>query len=340
METIKMTQKPSTQATALERAIPPQCTEIRIRGKTIAVPSVRIRGRSVIVTGKWLKIAAVEDEDCLEGEVVDTPDIFVSELKRSSLQADLFTFQQKPEAIKSEYPYHTEVDNAAIIPIKDYTQWWEGLPQETRRNVRKAAKSGVEVKAVPYDDALVRGIVDIYNETPIRQGKKFWHYGKSFEAVKKETSTYLERSEFVGAYVENELIGFVKMLYVDSRATIIHILSKEQHAEKKPTNALIAKAVEICAQKGMTAFQYCKYVYGGNEGSSLTEFKRRNGFERVDYPRYYVPLSGTGKLVLKLKLHHGIFHLLPETMLSSLRGLRKRILAVLCRPNLATVKSE
>jgi len=335
-----MTTEPSAQLSDMEPIISPQFTEIRVQGMTVVVPSTRVQGRTIIVTGKWVKVASVEDESCLEGDVVDNPDLFLTQLKQGPLKVDLFTFEQKPTSTKPRYRYHMEWDNAAIIPITDYAHWWESLPQETRRNVRKAAKLGVDVKAVQFDDELVRGIVDIYNETPIRQGQRFWHYGKSFEAVKKEKATYLERSEFIGAYFAGALIGFIKLLYVDKCATVFHILSKEQHADKRPTNALIAKAVEVCAAKGMTSLQYCKYVYGKNETSPLTEFKRRNGFERVLYPRYFVPLSTKGKLVLKLKLHHGLVHLLPQRVLVALRGFRRMVLENLSRTNSGTSKPQ
>ena len=36
--------------------------------------------------------------------------------------------------------------------------------------MRRAEKRGVVVREVPFDDDLVRGIVEIYDETPIRQG--------------------------------------------------------------------------------------------------------------------------------------------------------------------------
>jgi hypothetical protein len=337
---VKMTQEPFVQVAGSERESSAQFTEIRVRGKTVKVPSTRIQGRTIIVKGKWLKQAAVKDEDCIECDVVDNPEQFVAQIKEGPLKVDLFTFAQQSTSAQPEYSYHIEWDNAAIIPIRDYASWWEKLPQETRRNVRKATKCGVDVKAAPFNDDLVRGIVDIYNETPMRQGKRFWHYGKSFETVRKETATYLERSEFIGAYHQEALIGFIKMVYVDKCARIIHILSMEQHANKRPTNALIAKAVEVCAEKGCTSLQYQKYIYGGNQASPLTEFKRRNGFEEVRYPRYYVPISTTGKLVLKLRLHHGFIHLLPKKVSVALRGMRNRVLEIMCRTPLAAAKSR
>ena len=111
------------------------------------------------------------------------------------------------------------------------------------------AASRSDCHAVNFDDQLVRGISDIYNETPIRQGRKFWHYGKSFEQVKAENATYPDRSEFIGAFFNGELIGFIKFVMVNNVARIMQIVSLEAHTDKRPTNALLAKAVEIAARK-------------------------------------------------------------------------------------------
>ena len=74
------------------------------------------------------------------------------------------------------------------------------MPQETRRNVRIAEKKDVVARVSPFDETLVRGIHGIYNETPLRQGKQFWHYGKDLETVKGENSSYLDRCTFLGAF--------------------------------------------------------------------------------------------------------------------------------------------
>src|SRR6202007_3187530 len=108
-----------------------------------------------------------------------------------------------------------------------------------------AEKRGVNVKIAQFDDEFVRGIQGIYNESPVRQGRRFWHFGKNFETVKRENATYLDRSDFIGAYFNDELIGFIKIVYVDCIATLMQILAKEEHHDGRPMNALLAKAVEL-----------------------------------------------------------------------------------------------
>src|SRR5260221_2853005 len=296
--------------------------ETRIKGKTFKVPSVQISSRTIIATGKWIKIAAVRDEELVEGEIVENPDSFVSDLKRSGLRADILTFAQKIGESAPKHPYFFEWDNAAVALTENFTAWWERLPQETRKNVRRAAKRGVTLRVVKFDDDLVKGIKAIYDETPVRQGMRFWHFGKDFEMVKMENGTYLERSEFIGAYFGQELIGLIKFVYTDRTARILQILSKNAHFDKRPMNALIAKAVEVCHEKGVLYLVYSKLRFGNKKTSQLAEFKLRNGFEEMLLPRYYVPLTLKGKIALKLGLHRGLLGILPPWLINFLLGLR------------------
>lgn len=300
-------------------------TEIRIAGKTLYAPSAEIGGRTIVVTGRWLRKAAIMDENLAEGRMVEAPRVFVEQLKRSRLQADLFTFCQKIPETTPKYPHYFEWENWAVVPTTNYDDWWEKrVPQETRKNVRRAAKRGVTVRQVSFDDELVRGIHGIYNETPIRQGRRFWHFGKDLETVKRESSTYLNRSEFLGAYFNDELIGFVKIVYVDQIATLLHILSKNAHQDKRPINALLAKAVEVCSQRETRFLVYGAYTYDGNTDSPLTEFKRRNGFEELKYPRYFLPLTAKGTVAVQLRLHKGVKAMIPRSMKDALRNWRSR----------------
>ena len=120
-----------------------------------------------------------------------------------------------------------------------------------------------------------------------------------------------------GAYFEDELIGFTRLICVVGMASIIQVLSKMKHFDKRPQNAMIAKAVEFCEQNGLSHLTYCNYVYNDPD-SSLTEFKRRSGFEQVLVPRYYVPLTPKGKIALKLGIHHGIVRRLPKGLVKQL----------------------
>ena len=298
--------------------------EIRVKGQPVVVPSVRIEGRNVITSGGLLKVAVVHDEELAEGELITDLASFMERLKGSGLGADILTFAQKLHEPEPRYKFYFEWDNLAVIPVNTYSNWLEKqVDTGVRRAIKKSVKEGISVRQVEFDAAFVEGIVKINNESPIRQGRPFWHYQKSFESMWEENSTYAERNVFLGAYLQGELIGYMRITLVDTTASIIQILSMMKHYDKRPANALVAKAVEVCAERGFHHLTYCNYTYNEVE-NSLTEFKRRSGFEKVLVPRYYIPLTSKGKLALKFGFHKGLKQSLPKPVRAQLLKLDRK----------------
>ncbi len=281
-----------------------------------SAPALAVDGHALVCDGTWLRIARVFDEVWHAAPVAD-PAPFLAALRTSDLGADLFTFAQALPDTRPRHPYQLSHDNLAVADTTDFARWWDRLPQESRKNTRKAAKRGIAIRPVAFDDTLVAGIKALYDETPIRQGRRFWHYGKDLATVRRENASYLERSRFIGAYRGEELIGFIKFVRVGRGARIMQILSLNAHYDKHPTNALLAAAVEDCAQQGAEHLIYGQYVYGRKRGSSVTEFKRRNGFHEALLPRYYLPLTWRGSVAIAGKLYRSLHELLPEPLVSA-----------------------
>lgn len=276
---------------------------------------MQIDDKEINITGNLIKTARIKDEWY---EDVDDPPFFIEKLKKSKLKADIFTFWQRLPETEPKYNYYKEWDSIAALPIKSFNYWFEKqIDCKTRNLVRKAKKKEVDIREVSFDDEFVKGLVSIFNETPIRQGKPFWHYGMDFDSVKQVFSRNIHREDIVGAYYNNELIGFIMLANAGKYAMLTQILSKIEHHDKSPNNALIAKAVEICEFKKLP---YLIYAYWPK--SSLADFKRNNAFEKIDLPRYYVPITLKGMLALKLRLHKGIVGILPEKVVSRLMDLR------------------
>lgn len=297
--------------------------EIRVRGRNTTVPSTRICDRTIIATGTWLKTANVKDEHFVEGELVPDLEQVITHLRQWDRKPDIFSFCQKITDPKPRYVYHTEWDDFAGIPITTYEDWFRNrIKKDVQKNVQRALRDGVVVRPVTYDDAFVQGIKKLYDETPIRQGKRFWHYGKSFDALKELHGTYCERAEYLGAYLGEELVGFIKMVYVQNFAKTMHVLGSNKHRRSHPTSALIAKAVEICADRKLSFFIYGEYNFPGKKATSLTEFKRRHGFVELKYPCYFIPLTAKGRLALQMKLHRGLQRHIPAPMTNTFLKVR------------------
>jgi hypothetical protein len=303
-------------------------TEISVKGRRIKVPSVVVDGKTIVATGGLLKVGRIHDEEWMENSTIDDIKSFLSNLAGTRLPVDVFSYTQPLHLLNqlnSGTPLHSDFQDLAVVPLTTFTSWWESLPQESRKNTRKAEKRGVVARVASFDDMLVRGIKSLYDETPVRQGRRFWHFGKDLETVRRENATFMDRSDFIAAYLDAELIGFIKIVYVGKVARIMQILSKSAHSDKKPTNLLLTKAIEACCNRGMTHFVYGQYYYGNKGHTPITEFKRRNGFERVLLPRYFVPITLKGRAAVSLRLHRGIQNLVPGSLANFILGVRARI---------------
>jgi hypothetical protein len=290
---------------------------IRPKGAPITVDAVKIRGQTYVITGRFVKTASLKNEWQAD---VERPDEVIAALQQSPLRIDLLKFWQRIPETAAKYPYYKEWRHVAAIPIIDYKHWWDKqVNPNTRRLIRKSEKSGVGIKEVTLDDQLVLGILGIFNESPIRRGKPFRHYGKDFETVKSEMSTDIADSIFIAAAYQNELIGFIKLVLTDNYAMVTMILDKQSHRDRSPVNGLIAKAVQICAERKIPFLTYTLWRIGGHG-----YFQERNGFERIAVPEYYVPLTVRGKLLLSLRMHEGLKGILPEQIVIWLLALRSK----------------
>ena len=284
---------------------------------------MRICGQEIRVEGHLLRIARLEAD---RYQFLDDPEAVLEGLRTCGTRIDLFTFMQRLPETMPKYDYPMEWDNLATLVISSFEHWWEmQIGYKARNKARQAAKKGVVIREVPFDDTLVKGIWEVYNESPVRQGRRFSHYGKDIDTVYREEATFLDSSIFIGAYLGESLIGFVKLVHDQTRsqAGLMNIVSMIRHRDKAPTNALVAQAVRSCAERGISYLVYSNFSYGNKERDTVRDFKERNAFQRVNLPRYYIPLTPIGHVALRLGIHKKISERIPEWMISKLRQVRK-----------------
>ena len=283
---------------------------------------VKICGKDIQIQGRLIRVAGLAADTY---EFLENPEPAIDALQACGARVDLFTFMQRLPDILPKYSYPMEWDNLATLPVSSFDHWWnEQIGFKARNKAKQAEKKGIKLKEVPFDDTLVKGIWEIYNECPVRRGKPFAHYGKDIERVRKEAGTFPDRSFFIGAFLGEKLIGFVKLICDETRtqAGLVHIISLIEHRDKAPTNALVAEAVRSCAARGIPYLVYSRFSDGNKQRDTLIEFKERNGFQRINLPRYYVPLTRTGRAAVRFGLHRSLADQIPEPVLAKLRELR------------------
>ena len=262
-----------------------------------------------LVVQKKVFVKIVSDRKEYEKNATPTKK-FIAKLRERGM--DIFTFIERKWSNMIPNPPHnwakTE-DNIALLKVATYDEWWKNIGKKTRNMVRKAEKSGVKTEVVGPSEKLAEGIWKIYNETPIRQERAFPHYGIQLQSVIGIISS-TQNCTYLGGYLQEELIGFIQLIYENNEARISQILALQKHLDKAVNNALVAKAVEFCANKKI------KWLMYGRMGNhpSLDKFKQSNGFSKFPLTRYYVPITGKGRIAVKMGLHREIKDALPQSI--------------------------
>jgi len=298
------------------------------QGKPVYLDAVTVGTTQVEIQGTLPRLAVIHNEWINSAH--DPAEI--TRVLRQERLADIFAFWELfPDgSARREFPMERVAISA--LPIKSHEEWLaRQIRKEVRKNIKKAARRGVEIRRVDFDDTLVSGMTRIFNEATVRQGRPFWHYGKTTEDVKEEMGQDLARSQFIGAYFEGELIGFYKLIIERCFAQPVMSLSMIRHRDKYADTALISEAVRFCAEHRL------RYMtYGEWRRDHHKEFLESHGFTRMLIPRYYFPLSYRGAVCLKLKTPKGLKEvarqLLPESVLSAALRLRSRWYQSALRP--------
>src|ERR1039458_951358 len=189
---------------------------------------IKVCGNEIRVQGWLLRTARLEAD---KYQFLDDPKEVLNGLRSCGKRIDLFTFMQKLPETAPKYAYPMEWDNLAVLRVSTFDDWWgKQIGFKARNKAKQAEKKGVTLREVPFDDALVKGIWEIYNECPVRQKRRFPHYGKNIESVRREEATFLDSSIFIGAFLGDKLIGFVKLVpdETGTQAGLMNIVRSEE----------------------------------------------------------------------------------------------------------------
>jgi hypothetical protein len=294
----------------------PFAKDTLIKGQPSQIECVTILNQTFTVSRGPLTILSLEDE--WYEDLLDPAAVIEATKSNRGFSPDVLTFWQRLPTIEPKFSYYHEWEEIAVLPTTSYDDWFNHqIKSRVRSQIRKSEKEGVLVREASFDDDFVRGMTAIFNEASIRQGRRFWHFGKDFETVKRQFSRYIHREHMIGAYYHDEMIGFIMLGNCGTFGLTGQIISSIKHRDKGTNNALIAKAVQVCESLGLS---HLVYLFWSDD--SLSEFKRRCGFEKTRVPRYYIPLTAKGKLGMKIGAHRGLKSMVPKQIKAPLKRLR------------------
>lgn len=262
-----------------------------------------------LISRKKFFFKTINDQDEYEKDIIPTRQ-FMDKL--GDRGADIFNFIERKWCYLIQNPSKSWAradDNVALLQVTNYDEWLKKIGKKTRNMIRKAEKSEIKTEVVEPDQSFLEGVWKIYNETPIRQERSFPYYGISLKTVIGSILSS-QNCTYIGAYSGKELAGFIQLVNGKNTVRISKILSLQAYRDRAVNNALVAKAAEVCAAKGV---QWIMYGRMGNH-PTLDEFKQNNGFTQFQLTRYYVPLTTKGRLAIKLGLYRDLKDSLPQSL--------------------------
>ena len=222
--------------------------------------------------------------------------------RAKALGADVFVFCDRPWLGESvQFPLTDRIE-VALLTFKTFDEWFAGLKKDTRNEIRKGEKRGVETKVIKELSASeAQEIVDLFRESPFREGRYFEGYHHwTLERVMESFKTNEEFISLASMY-EGKTVGVARTKFRGPVAVINNLLSSLPARRKVIgiSNSLLATQIKMLSDRGVNHLVYGKMgVLGG-----LDHFRTSNGFQSVMVDYNYVLLTQKAKAFAKLKIY-------------------------------------
>ncbi|HZY46794.1 MAG TPA: hypothetical protein VFE96_03250 [Candidatus Bathyarchaeia archaeon] len=219
-----------------------------------------------------------------------------------SLGADVLVFCDRPWLGETvQFPLTDRVE-VALLPFNNFDEWFAGLKKDTRNEIRKGEKRGVENRIIKeFSVTEAQEIVDIFRESPFREGRYFEGY--HHWTLERVLESFKTNGEFITltAVYEGKIVGVARTKFRGQVAVINNLLSSLAIRRKiiGVSNSLLATQIKMLGDRGVRYLAYGKMgVLGG-----LDHFRVSNGFQSAMVNYNYVLLTQKAKILAKFKIY-------------------------------------
>jgi Acetyltransferase (GNAT) domain len=162
------------------------------------------------------------------------------------------------------------------------------LPHEKRKAINRAKKNGIEVHRLETIEEHWSSLRDVFistsrrtkyglSESYYRENESDWRQGfrKEFE---------LNGRDWFAAFCGKKIVGFLYSCIVDGRAFLLVTKFDDSYRDSRPSDALHYHVLSYYRDNPQ-CFDVCAGQSSPNV-ESIDRFKRRFGFESVEYPAF------------------------------------------------------
>ena len=211
----------------------------------------------------------------LEGDFSNTEDLFLEYekwCKENNIVSEFVRFHpvlENAEFSKNNYDV-VPLGNTVCLDISEPEVIWANITSKNRNVIRKAEKSGVEIKISQTQD-IYEKFTEIYNKTMLHdEADEYYFFGKEFyDSIRQDLQ---QNAKVFYAELEGKIIAASIMIEANDKLNYHLSGSLFEYRSYAPSNLLLYKAALWGSEKGLKTFHL-----GGGVGSgedSLFKFKK------------------------------------------------------------------
>ncbi len=254
------------------------------------------KDKSTLILSKFASLRFARGDDFLDPFHEHSID------EAKSLGADIMVFCDRPwmgEYLQRPLSDRIEI---ALLSFNSFDDWFSSLKKDTRNEIRKGSKEGVEIHGIKEPSVSeAQGIVDIFRESPFREGRYFEGYHTW--NLKNVMESFKTNEEFISiaAIYEGKIVGVARVKFKGEVAVIKNLLSSlaVRRKVRGVANSLLATQIKTLSDIGVEHLAYGKLgILGG-----LDRFRVVNGFRSVLVDYNYELLTRRARLLAKFGLY-------------------------------------
>ena len=140
-------------------------------------------------------------------------------LRKSPTRVDIFTFMQRLPDTAPKYAYPMEWDNLAVLGISTFEDWWTNN-LDSRHGIRRNKPRRKESSSARFPLTRLSRKESWKSTTKARsaKGDDSRITAKASIEIRQMSGTFLDTSIFIGAFLDEKLIGFIKLTSDDRNA--------------------------------------------------------------------------------------------------------------------------
>lgn len=175
-----------------------------------------------------------------------------------------------------------EIGETVTLDLTSEDIIWENITSKNRNMIRKAIKSGVEIKFALNDD-IMQEFIKLYSATMKRDNaQKYYFFNNRF--YKSLLENYEKNAKIFYAEYKGQIISAAIILYANNMMHYHLSGSDSNYRHIAPNNLLLWEAAKWGCKNGFKVF----HLGGGVGGNKDNLFKFKKSFNRYSNTKFFI----------------------------------------------------